>query len=1042
MISDFAIDHRITVYVLILVMVAVGLESYWMLPREANPDITIPYVFVTTPYEGVAPSDIENLITIPLERKLKSLSDVEEMSSTSAEGISMISVEFTPDIDIDTALQKVRDKVDEAKPDLPDDLEDDPMVKEINFSEFPIMTIVMSGPAGLLRLKDIADDLEDEIESISGVLDAQIIGGLEREIRVEYDPERLAALGVSVTDVMATVRANNVTTPGGSIDIGEGNYLVKIPGEFENPQEARRLVVHVEDKRPLYISNLARLNDGFKDRNSMSRINGRECITISVQKRVGENIIDIVNRVKALLETVQPSLPTGVAFDITLDESKDINMMVSDLENTILSGLVLVLIVVFFALGVRNAILVSLAIPFSMLITFFVLRILGLTLNIVVLFSLVLAVGMLVDNAIVIIENIYRHHQEGRDRVSAAKSGTREVAWPVITSTLTTIAAFFPMVFWPGIMGEFMCFLPKTVIVALSASLFVALVINPAIASRFVKAKAEKGRPKIGWILRCYRWFLSRAVDNPGVALFVAVSALVVVVATYSRAGHGVELFPDIDPRRGYVNLTCPEGTTLEVSDAFVRHVEEEAANYTDIKYVVANVGSGGGGNPFSTGSDESTNQSRVSLEFVDLDYRLRNSSDVIAEIREDLSGLVGTDVEVQKEQGGPPTGSAIHVEISGEKFEILEQISHDLKEAIRGIPGLVNLRDNYDFARPEIRIEVDKERAALFGLDTLSVATNVQAAIRGIKAGVFREGNDEYDIIAQLPESRRQDLDALRNLMISRMDGVAVPLSSVADIEMSSGLGSIKRVDQKRVIIVQADTEGRLATEVLEDVKTEVAGMDLPRGYNIVYRGEDEERDESMEFLSRAFLAALFLIALILVTEFNSVSRPLVVLSSVVLSLMGVFIGLLITEKPFGIIMTGIGVISLAGVVVNNAIVLVDYVVQLRDRGFSKRDSLIEAGTVRFRPVLLTAITTILGLLPMALGVSFDFRSFEWDVGTESSQWWGPMAVAVIFGLAVATVLTLVVVPSMLSWLDKAGELIQRFFRFGRTDEAIESTR
>jgi len=1039
MISDFAIDHRITVYVLVLVIISVGLESYLVLPREASPDITIPYVFVTTPYEGVAPSDIENLITIPLERKLKSLSDVEEMTSTSAEGISMISVEFTPDIDIDTALQKVRDKVDEAKPDLPDDLEDDPMVQEINFSEFPIMTVVLSGPAGLIRLKDIADDLEDEIEAIPGVLDAEVVGGLEREIRVEYDPERLAALGVSVTEVMATIRANNVTTPGGSIDIGEGNYLIKIPGEFENPEEARKLVVYAEDNRPLYISNVARLNDGFKDRNSMSRLNGQECITISVQKRVGENIIDIVNRVKALLEEAKPMLPAGVDFHITLDESRDIKTIVSDLENTILSGLVLVLIVVFFALGIRNAILVSLAIPFSMLITFFVIRTIGITLNMVVLFSLVLAVGMLVDNAIVIIENIYRHHQEGLDRIKAAKSGTREVAWPVITSTLTTVAAFFPMLFWPGIMGEFMCFLPKTVIVALSASLFVALVINPAIAARFVKVKGMRGERKIGRILRSYRWVLGRAVDNPGVVLFVAVCALATVIVTYSRAGHGVELFPDIEPRRGYVNLTCPQGTTLEVSDAFVQRVERLALNYPDIKFVGASIGEGGGGS-FSTGSDESTNESRVSLEFIDLEDRSRPSSEIIAEVRERLSGLVGVDLEVQKEEGGPPTGSAIHVEISGEEFRVLERISHDVKEKIRGIPGLVNLRDNYDVARPEIRVVVDKERAALFGLTTLSVATNVQAAIRGIKAGVFREGNDEYDIIAQLPEKRRKDLDALRNLMISRTDGAAVPLSSVADIEMSSGLGSINRVDQKRVIIVKADTEGRLATEVLADVKRAVAELDLPRGYNIVYRGENEERDESQEFLSRAFIAALFLIALILVTEFNSVWHPVVVLSSVVLSLMGVFIGLLITEMPFGIIMTGIGVISLAGVVVNNAIVLVDYVIQLRDRGLSKRDSLIEAGTVRFRPVLLTAITTILGLMPMATGVSFDFRALGWDVGTESSQWWGPMAVAVIYGLAVATVLTLVVVPSMLSWLDKAAELFHRVPRFSSREGARDA--
>ncbi|HPO10519.1 MAG TPA: efflux RND transporter permease subunit, partial [bacterium] len=457
----------------------------------------------------------------------------------------MISIEFTPDIDIDTALQKVRDKVDQAKQDLPDDLPDDPEVTEVNFSEFPIMTIVISGPAGLVRLKDIADDLEDEIETIQGVLDATVTGGLEREIRVEYDPDRLAALRLSVSDVAQVVRLNNVNTPGGSMDIGIGNYLLKIPGEFETPEEARKLIVYSNDNRPLYISDVASLVDGYEDRKSISRLNGQESITITVQKRTGENIIRIVDDVKALLEKTKPLLPAGTQVAITLDESKDIKMMVSDLENNILSGLILVLLVVFFGMGFRNATMVSLAIPFSMLITFFVVQAVGLTLNMVVLFALILSVGMLVDNAIVIVENIYRHHEEeGRSKIEAAKVGTREVAWPVFTSTLTTVAAFFPMVFWPGIMGEFMVYLPKTVIIALSASLFVALVVNPALASVLIKAQKERHEVRRGWILRSYRWVLGYAVDNPGVTLFLATGTLILTIAFYARGGHGVELFP------------------------------------------------------------------------------------------------------------------------------------------------------------------------------------------------------------------------------------------------------------------------------------------------------------------------------------------------------------------------------------------------------------------------------------------------------------------------------------------------------------------
>ena len=1030
MISDFAIDHRITVYVLILVILAVGLESYLVLPREASPDITIPYLFITTSYEGVGPSDIESLITIPLERKLKALADLEELRSVSAEGISMITVEFAAGSEIDTALQKVRDKVDEAKADLPDDLKDDPVIQEINFSEFPILTVVISGPAGLVRLKEIADDLEDEIETIPGVLDATVIGGLEREIRVEYEPERLAALGLSVSEVMATVLANNVNTPGGSLDIGDGNYLLKIPGEIETPSEAQNLVVYARGNRLIHIRDVASLLDGYKDRRSISRLNGHESITITVQKRVGENIIDIVNQVKDLLQRTEPSLPAGTKFYITLDESKDIGMMVTDLENSILSGLILVLLVVFFTMGLRNATLVSLAIPCSMLITFFVLRAMGVTLNMVVLFSLVLSVGMLVDNAVVVVENIYRHHDEGKKRIAAAKEATREVAWPVTTSTLTTVAAFFPLLFWPGIMGEFMVYLPTTVIVALLASLFVAMVINPALAASFIKAKGPLGRPRPRRMMRLYRGLLGVAVDNPGVTLFLAAASLVITVGLYARAGHGVEFFPPVEPRRGYVNLTCPEGTTLDVSDAFVRRVESKAEEYPDVRYIVANVGSTAGGNPLAGAGSESTNRGVVSLEFVDLKDRSRKSSDVIAEMRRDLANLVGVELEVEKEEGGPPTGSAVEVEISGENFEVLENICRDVKERIRNIPGLVNLRDDYEAGRPEIRVVVDKERAALFGLNTLMVATNVKAAVRGINAGVYREGNDEYDIIARLPESRRKDLDALMNLMVSRLGGAAIPLSSVAKVHLSSGVGAIQRVDQKRVITVEADAEGRLANDVLNDVKRTVAGVTLPRSYSVSFRGQNEEQDESQRFLTRAFFAALFLIALILVTEFNSITKPLVVLSSVILSMMGVFISLLVTGKPFCIIMTGIGAISLAGVVVNNAIILVDYYLQLRARGLDQRESLIRSGVVRFRPVMLTAITTILGLAPMAIGVSFNFREMRWDIGSESSQWWGAMAVAVIFGLSIATVLTLVVVPSMLSWLEKAGVFARRALR------------
>ncbi len=1029
--SEFSIRHQTTVVVLIVILVLVGVYSYSVLPRESFPDITIPNIIVTTPYEGVAPSDIENQITLQIEKKLISLSDVKEIRSYSSEGMSTIVVEYESGIDIDTALQKVRDKVDEAKVDLPNDLEDEPMVDEINFSEFPIMNVVISGSIGLVRLKEIADDFKDDVETINGVLEANVTGGLEREIRIVYEPERLAAYNLSVTNLMTTVLSNNLNTPGGKMDIGRGNYLVKVPGEFETPVEARRLIVNADKNFPVYITDVADMEDGFEEPETKARHNRKDAVTISVVKRTGKNIIEIADQVKAIVREYEQTVPAGVTLSIVTDMSKDIRDMVSDLENGILSGLVLVLLVVLFSMGLRNSILVACAIPFSMMITFFILYLIGLTLNMIVLFSLILSVGMLVDNAIVIVENIYRHRQEGKSKLQAAIVATHEVMWPVIASAATTIAAFAPMMFWPGVIGEFMSYLPETVIIALTASLFVALVINPTLGAIFIKVKKNSIDKGPGFIIRNYQRLLGFAVDNPFFVLLCSIALLILVSLVYGRFGAGVEFFPEIEPKRAYIDIKMPKGTNLDETDRLAKWIEGPASEYKEVKSLISNVGTtGSGGESFMTGGSTSSDIARLVLEFIDLEKREMPSSQIIVDLRRRLKDIYEADIEIDKEEEGPPTGKPVCIEISGEYYETLEPLMRAIKERIRGIPGLVNLKDDYVIARPEVVVQIDKERAALLGLNTQVIAQNVKAAIRGIEAGVYRDGNDEYDIIVQLPLSRRKDLDALKNLMIAGLNGTFVPISSVAGIRLSAGLGTIVHSDQNRVITIEADVEGRLATDVLADVQETLTDMDLPRGYKIAYRGEDEDREEASEFLFEAFLAALMLIALILVTEFNSIYKPLIVLSSVILSTIGVLLGLLITHTPFGIIMTGIGVISLAGVVVNNAIVLLDYIGQLRDWGIDYRESLIQAGIVRFRPVMLTAITTILGLVPMAVGVSFDFRNLTWLVGTETSQYWGPMAVAVIFGLAVATILTLVVVPAMVAIGDHVTQAVHNVRR------------
>lgn len=874
-------------------------------------------------------------------------------------------------------------------------------------------------------------------------MEARITGGLEREIRVTYEPERLAIYNLTVTQLMNTVISNNVNTPGGDVDVGIGNYLVKIPGEFESPQEASSLIVTADTAYPIFLTDVASMEDGFEDVKSRARFNGHEAVSVDVVKRSGINLLTISEHVKAIIEAYRDFLPDGVEISIVNDQSTDVRTMVSDLENSILSGLVLVLVVVFFSLGIRNALLVACAIPLSMLIAFFALSILGITLNMVVLFSLVLAVGMLVDNAIVIIENIYRQHAEGKPKFQAALDATHEVMWPVIASSATTIAAFSPLIFWPGVVGEFMSFLPKTVIVVLSASLFVALVVNPALASIFVKIKpghAEREAKKPHPVLHFYEKVLRGAIHHPFYTIAWAFSLLIVVFIAYAKFGHGVSFFPDVDPPRAYVDIKMPKGSSLETTDRIVLQVEAAAMEHENVRSVVTSVGAittgieamltGGGGG-------SSPDQGRVMLEFIDMEDRKIPVKATLQKLREQLAHIYEADIEITEEEGGPPTGAPVNIEISGDDYAVLEQLMRIIKDRILGIPGLVDVRDDYVVARPEIVVDVDKERAALLGLSANAVGYNVKAAVRGIEAGKFRDGKDEYDILVRLPQERRQDMDTLRNLMIARPQGGFVPLSSVAELRISAGLGTIVHSDRKRVITIEGSVEGRLATEVLADVQMALADLQLPRGYQIAYRGESEDREEAEGFLASAFIGALLLIALILVTEFNSVYKPLIVLSSVILSTMGVFMGLMITQQPFDIIMSGLGVISLAGVVVNNAIVLLDYAGQLRDRGLENVESLVKAGITRFRPVLLTAITTILGLMPMAVGVSFDFRQGGWQVGTESAQWWGPMATSVIFGLAVATVLTLLVAPAMVS----AGDIIlERYAQLRRRFGAAEA--
>jgi multidrug efflux pump subunit AcrB len=1075
-ISDTAIKNRTSVVVLAIIVLVFGIYCYSALPRESEPDITIPNVFVSTSYKGVSASDIETSITIEIEKKIKGLDRIKKIHSISSEGLSQINIEFLPGTDIDDVLQKVKDKVDEAQKDLPGDLENDPEVFEVNFSELPIVVFSLSGICGNACLKEIADDLAEDIEAIAGVLEAEVIGGREREIRIEVDPDKLAYYRIPITSFQNVVYSENQNTSGGSITLGDGRYQLRVPGEFKTPDEIFGLVIGTFEGLPVYLKDLAQVVDSFKDETSRSRLNGREAVSISVKKRVGENIIAITDQIDALIDRLEPAWPPGTLITKLMDRAKDVRIMVSDLENNIVSGLILVIAVLFFVLGFRNAVLVSLAIPFSMFLSFIALHLLGITLNMVVLFSLTLALGMLVDNAIVIVENVYRYMEQGVPRIKAAMKATSEVAYPVIGSTITTLAAFFPLIFWPGIMGEFMKYLPITLVVTLSSSLFVAMVINPALIAIFMRLKDKKrdgsglntaeeiaasGEKPVeikGPILKFYSRFLGNALQHRLVVLLVSFALLILFFQVWLLAvglEKPVEFFPNIDPGTVYVNIEPPEGADLDYIDRIVRKVEMAInggihenemlpldlydITYTpkkhqkasgevfygpgdldNVEHIYAKAIETAGGVSFGPNLPN-----HVAVQFLDLADRKKPSSTSLEEIRNRINDIPGSRITVAEEEHGPPTGAPINIEISGDDFRVLGKLAQHIREIIAQVPFVEDIQDDYVEGIPSVRVRIDRQKAALFGLSTNSIGFALKTAYNGLDISTFREGDEDYDITVTLGDANRRVTDVLHQLMIPTPSGQLVPLTTIAAIDFSGSIGDISRINHNRVVTVKANVDetkipGPMARQQAEALLKNFA---LPAGYRLQFTGEFEFQQEAEAFLTKAFIIAVFLIFLILVTLFNSVIQPVIILTSVILSLGGAFIGLTFLRSPFGIIMSGVGVISLAGVVVNNAIVLIDYTNKLRQRGMNVQEAVIYAGATRLRPVLLTAITTVLGLLPMVTGVSFDFHKMTMSFVSESTQWWQNMAIVVIFGLMIATFLTLIVVPTLYSLLTSVNE-------------------
>jgi multidrug efflux pump subunit AcrB len=1094
--TSLAIRNPTSVVVLIVLIVVMGINSYVTIPKESSPEITIPFVVVNTIYSGASPDDVESLLTQPIEKELATIGDIKNLTSTSVEGYSSITVEFQAGTDMDEALQQVREKVDLATPELPAEVED-PTVLEINISEFPIMQVNISGEYNQVRLKEVAEELQDRLEAVPEVLEVTLSGGLEREVQVNVDLPRLKYYDLAFSDVVDAIVFENVTIPGGSIDVGHLKYLVRVPGEFTNTRLIEDIVVTAPDDRPVYVRDVATVDFGFEDRSSYARMDGTPVVTLGVSKRVGENIIETAEKIKAVIADMEPGVPATTRINITGDQSEDIVSMVSNLENNIISGLLLVVAVLLFYLGVRNSLFVGLAIPLSMLLSFSVMKLVGITMNMVVLFSLILALGMLVDNAIVVVENIYRFMEQGFDRKMAARKATGEVAVPVMAATATTLAAFFPLMFWPGIVGEFMGFLPKTLIITLTSSLFVALVINPVLCSLFMRVEDTPGGrlTRGAWVLIAissglflaaiaignplssalvlatvlFFWLANRFIMAPVGRFFLdrilpwmqlrymrmleySLSHRLMVIAgttvafitsfmLFGAFNRGVEFFPEnVPPTNLMVQVEAPVGTHVDRTDMLVRRLEGEVAEVNgrvDYESTVATVGSqqsgfGGGGS--------SENVATVSVSLIDYEIRTYDAFATLEDMRNRIGqNLAGVDISVDVMEMGPPTGLPVTIEISGEDSEILAQLGDQVVTMLENsaiAPALDGLESDLAEGRPELVVDVDRERAALFGLSTSRVGFEVRSAVNGVEASTYRDGEDEYDVVVRLAEEYRNNLEALADLTVME-DDRAIPLSSVATWYVGESYGGINRKDQNRVVTVSSDVRsGYQATMVLAQVQRLLAPFEqaMPPGYSLTYAGQNQDQAEAQEFLSQAFMIAVFLIMFILISQFNSVMKPLLIISNVILSIVGVLIGLIVFGMPFGIIMTGLGVISLSGIVVNNGILLIDYIDILRRRdGRDRNEALIIGGLTRFRPVILTAITTVLGLIPLAIGLNIDFGGFYSALqpnlywGGEQASWWGPMAIAVIAGLTFATFLTLVLTPVMYSLMDDFGYWLRR---------------
>ena len=1091
--TSWAIDNKISVYVLVFMITLFGLLNYYSIPKEQFPEIVIPMVVVNSIYPGTSPSDMENLVTRPLEKNLKSIKGVKKITSRSVQDFSSIIVEFNTGIEIRDAKQQVTDAVDKTRQDLPNDpMFDKPTVMEVDLSEIPIQYINLSGDIPLDRLKEYADELQDRIESLREITRVEIGGALDREIQINIDMYKMRAAGLTFRDVDQAVNLNNMTVSGGNIDLQGMSRSISVIGEVRNIEEISNIILTTGSGAIVKLRDIATVRDSHHEPENFARFNGDNVITLNVIKKSGQNLLSAADKIKAVITEMQRTFfPANLTVEITGDQSHYTRDTLKELNNTIILGFLFVTIVLMFFMGLVNAIFVAFSIPLSMAIAYIFLPVIGFSMNMLVMFAFIFALGIVVDDAIVVIENTHRIHRKTRMPVNlSAKYAAGEVFLPILSGTLTTLAPFVPLAFWPGVVGSFMVYIPVTLIITLFASLIVAYIINPVFAIDFMKHEDEDRPVALRQVLKitalivlaALPFYLLKRIGIANLIVFIALSYLlhnlygyklfrrfqtkgipammrgyenllrwalkgkrpvrlfwgiigvfVVVMFLWNIVNPRVVFFPDNEPNTVNTFIKMPVGTEIAVTDSVTHIVERRIMSVLGrdnplVESVVTNVALLASENEFDN-STKSSNLAKIAVNFVQ--YRERkgkNTSVYLNEIRNAVKDIPGAEIVVDKVQMGPPVGKPVNIELAGEDLNELVLQSVRFKRYIDSlqIGGIEELKSDFATTKPELLVNLDRERANYEGITAAVVGDAIRTGQLGKEVSKYREGEDQYPIMLRFEDNQRKDIEQLLNLTIAYTDmntGILrkIPLSAVAQVDYINSYGQINRLNLKRVITLSSNVlDGYNANEINAQLRSVIPAFAAESGVDIRITGEQEDQQETMSFLLKAMLISLFLIMFILVTQFNSMPKALIIVSEVLFSLIGVFLGYMIFGMTVSIIMTGMGIVALAGIVVRNGILLVEFTDVLKRKGVKTRQAIIEAGKTRITPVVLTATATILGLIPLAIGLNINFQtllsSLNPDVyfGGENVMFFGPLSWTIIFGLSFATFITLIMIPVM----------------------------